>query len=131
MPAEPQLVGEGGVVLHLDSRIISLILSIAACLGWSSGVPSYAVLMELTMKTWLGQEAEARFSEFLDASLVEGPQMVTCQGVELAVLVSVQEWRRLQQTAWPSLKDLLLVDEARAELVLPGRGAAGRRPVSG
>ena len=80
------------------------------------------------MQTWPVQDAKARFSEFLDACLSEGAQMVTRRGTETAVLVPVQEWRRLQSNARPSLKTLLLSDEARGELVLPQRGQARRRP---
>jgi antitoxin Phd len=79
------------------------------------------------MHTWPVQDAKARFSEFLDACLSEGPQMVTKRGSEAAVLVPVQEWRRLQSAARPSLKQLLLSDQARAEWVLPTRGHAKRR----
>lgn len=81
------------------------------------------------MHTWPVQDAKARFSEFLEACLVEGPQMVTRRGTEAAVLVPVQEWRRLQQAARPSLKQLLLSDEARNELLAPPRGKAKRRAV--
>lgn len=55
--------------------------------------------------------------------------MVTKRGAEAAVLVPVQEWRRLQSAARPSLKQLLLSDDARAELAVPPRGRARRRPV--
>jgi prevent-host-death family protein len=82
------------------------------------------------MNSWPVQDAKARFSEFLDACLNEGPQMVTKRGAEAAVLVPLQEWRRLQMAAKPSLKQLLLADQARTELLLPMRGKARRRPVS-
>jgi prevent-host-death family protein len=81
------------------------------------------------MRTWPVQEAKAQFSEFLDACLLEGPQMVTRRGTEAAVLVSVQEWRRLQSAARPSLKELLLSDQARIDLVVAPRGQAKRSPV--
>ncbi|WP_310463796.1 type II toxin-antitoxin system Phd/YefM family antitoxin [Sphaerotilus sp.] len=81
------------------------------------------------MHAWPVQDAKARFSEFLDACLLEGPQMVTRRGTEAAVLVPVQEWRRLQSAARPSLKQLLLSDQARADLTLPARGQAKRRSV--
>ena len=81
------------------------------------------------MHSWPVQDAKARFSEFLDACLLEGPQMVTRRGAEAAVLVPVQEWRRLQSAARPSLKHLLLSDQARAELIVPARGLAKRRKV--
>jgi len=77
------------------------------------------------MQTWPVQDAKARFSEFLDTCLAEGPQMVTKRGA--AVLVPVDEWRRLQAAARPTLKQLLLADAARAELVIPARGSARRR----
>lgn len=81
------------------------------------------------MDAWPVQDAKARFSELLDACLVEGPQLVTRRGVEAAVLVPVDEWRRLSQAATPSLKELLLSTGARADLPLPPRGQARRRPV--
>ena len=81
------------------------------------------------MHAWPVQDAKARFSEFLDACLSDGPQLVTRRGAEAAVLVPMHEWRRLQRAARPSLKELLLTDEARADLVLPARGKARRRPV--
>ena len=79
------------------------------------------------MQTWPIQDAKARFSEFLETCLAEGPQMVTKRGTEAAVLVPVDEWRRLQTAARPSLKQLLLSDQRRADLVLPSRGHARRR----
>jgi antitoxin Phd len=81
------------------------------------------------MKTWPVQDAKARFSEFLDACLSDGPQMVTKRGAEAAVLVPAAEWRRLHAAAKPSLKELLLSDAARTESLVPGRGVARRRRV--
>lgn len=81
------------------------------------------------MRAWPIQDAKARFSEFLEACLAEGPQMVTKRGNEAAVLVPVAEWKRLQAAARPSLKQLLLTPEGRGELPLPARGRAQRRPV--
>ena len=84
------------------------------------------------MRQWQVQEAKARFSEFLEASLREGPQIVTRRGVEAAVLVPVQEWRRLQRSAHPTLKELLLAEAPRAEIPVPPRGRLRRRaPVAG
>jgi prevent-host-death family protein len=85
--------------------------------------------MEFVMHTWPVQDAKARFSEFLDACLSEGPQMVTKRGTEAAVLVPVHQWRRLQSNARPSLKQLLLADHARTEVLTPARGQAKRRPL--
>ena len=82
------------------------------------------------MKSWPVQDAKARFSEFLEACLVEGPQMVTKRGTEAAVLVPAAEWRRLHATAKPSLKELLLATDARTEVLVPKRGTARRRRVA-
>ncbi|ATA54740.1 Antitoxin RelF [compost metagenome] len=82
------------------------------------------------MKTWPVQDAKARFSEFLEACLNDGPQMVTRRGAEAAVLVPAAEWRRLHAIAKPSLKELLCTDEARTEFLVPERGAARRRRVT-
>lgn len=81
------------------------------------------------MHAWPVQDAKARFSEFLEACLSEGPQLVTKRGAEAAVLVPVNEWRRLQAAARPSLKQLLLAPDARGELAVMPRGQAKRRTV--
>jgi antitoxin Phd len=82
------------------------------------------------MKTWPVQEAKARFSEFLEACITDGPQMVTKRGAEAAVLVPVEEWRRLQAAARPSLKELLLSDFGRTDFLTPPRRVARRRKVA-
>ena len=79
------------------------------------------------MKTWPVQDAKARFSEFLEACINDGPQIVTKRGAEAAVLVPVNEWRRLKATARPSIKQLLLSDDARTESLTLPRGTARRR----
>lgn len=79
------------------------------------------------MQSWPVQDAKARFSEFLDTCLAHGPQMVTRRGAAAAVLVSADEWRRLEAAARPSLKELLLSDQGRVEELVPERGRAHRR----
>jgi antitoxin Phd len=79
------------------------------------------------MQTWPVQDAKARFSEFLDRCLTDGPQMVTRRGAEAAVLVPADEWRRLQASARPSLKALLLSSLGRTDTLTPTRGTARRR----
>lgn len=82
------------------------------------------------MNAWPVQDAKARFSEFLETCLADGPQMVTRRGAEAAVLVPVDEWRRVQAAARPSLKQLLLSDENRFDMAVPARGALRRRKAS-
>ena len=45
---------------------------------------------------WQIQEAKARFSEFVDRTLKEGPQTVTRHGKTVAVMVPAKEYRRLR-----------------------------------
>jgi len=74
------------------------------------------------------QDAKARFSELLEASVKDGPQVVTKRGVATAVLVPFEEWERLQKTAPRTLKELLLADEPRFDLDIPKRGKWKHRP---
>lgn len=80
------------------------------------------------MRTWPVHDAKARFSQLLDACVSEGPQIVTRRGEEAAVLVPIAEWKRLSNSARPSLKSLLLSDLDRADFALPQRRSARRRP---
>ena len=80
---------------------------------------------------WQLQDAKARFSEFLDTALREGPQIVTRRGVETAVLVPLDEWQRLKAAARPGLKELLLGDGPRFENIVPTRGRWRRRTSGG
>jgi len=73
------------------------------------------------MKAWQAQDAKARFSEFLDACLRDGPQIVTRRGVEIAVLVPIEQWRSLERRARPNLKGLLIAPEPRIENLTPQR----------
>jgi antitoxin Phd len=70
------------------------------------------------LASWQVQDAKARFSEFLDASIKKGPQVVTRHGIETAVLVPIEEWNRLQKAGRRGLKALLLASEPRFESVL-------------
>lgn len=79
------------------------------------------------MKSWPVQDAKARFSELLNTCLREGPQVVTKRGADTAILVPMDNWRRLQRSSRPTLKDLLLADEPTVEIVLPLRGRQHRR----
>ncbi len=80
-------------------------------------------------RVWQVQDAKARFSELLETSLAEGPQIVTKRGVEAAVLVPIKQWRRLEQMAKPTLKQLLLAPEPRADILTPPRSRR-HRPVT-
>jgi len=62
--------------------------------------------------------------------ITKGPQIVTRRGVEMAVLVPVDQWRRLEETSRPTLKELLLSAAPRAEIPVPLRRARRRREPS-
>jgi len=79
--------------------------------------------------SWQLQEAKARFSEFLDAALKNGPQVVTRRGIEEAVLVPIEEWRRMQHSSRPTLKDLLLSGPRIDDIIPPRRKWKRRAPV--
>ena len=78
-------------------------------------------------RRWAVQDAKSKFSEFLDTTLAEGPQIVTKRGVEAAVLLPIEHWRRLEQMTRPDLKELLLASEARSEDLTPPRRQHRRR----
>ena len=71
--------------------------------------------------TWPVYDAKARFSELLDAALKDGPQVVTRRGVETAVLVPIDEWKRLNEKARTALPDPLLDPAGPHEIPLPAR----------
>ena len=78
-------------------------------------------------RKWPVQDAKSKFSELLDTTLAEGPQIVTKRGVETAVLVPIEEWRKLERMTRQDLKELLLTPEARTEHLVPPRGQYRRR----
>lgn len=48
------------------------------------------------MPTWQVQEAKAKFSEVVKRAAKEGPQIITHHGEETAVVLSIDEYRRLE-----------------------------------
>jgi prevent-host-death family protein len=79
------------------------------------------------VRVWPVQDAKARFSELLETCLREGPQVVTKRGADAAVLVPMTDWQRMKRANKPTLKELLLSDNARGELNIPRRGGRRRR----
>lgn len=47
------------------------------------------------MHTWQLQEAKSRFSEVVDLTLKEGPQLVTRHGKEAVVILAANDYHRL------------------------------------
>lgn len=59
------------------------------------------------MRTWELQEAKSRFSEVVDLSLTETPQLMTRRGAEAVVVLAAEDYHRLVSEA-PNLIDHLL-----------------------
>ena len=47
------------------------------------------------MHTWQLQEAKSRFSEVVELTLREGPQLVTRRGEDAVVIMSATDYRRM------------------------------------
>jgi len=69
------------------------------------------------MHTWQLQEAKSRFSEVVELTLREGPQLVTRRGEEAVVILAVSDYRRLSGQI-PNLVDCLLHAPRGEPLVL-------------
>jgi prevent-host-death family protein len=67
---------------------------------------------------WQLQEAKQRFSEIVRQAHDDGPQIVTRHGEEVAVVVSIEEYRRLSGSK-PDFKDFLLSAPDLAALEMP------------
>jgi prevent-host-death family protein len=69
------------------------------------------------MHTWQLQKAKSQFSEVVDLTLKEGPQLVTRHGEEAVVILAAHDYRRLTgQTV--DLMDCLLNAPRGEPLVL-------------
>jgi antitoxin Phd len=79
------------------------------------------------MGSWQVRDAKARFTEFLNTALKKGPQIVTRRGVETAVLVPIEDRRRMELSSRPSFKTLLLGPGPRFEDLAPPRSGFKRR----
>ena len=55
---------------------------------------------------WQLQAAKNRLSEVIEDALREGPQTITRRGEPVAVVVSIEAWRKMTGQR-PSLKELL------------------------
>lgn len=85
------------------------------------------------MSSWQLQDAKARLSELIDKAESEGTQVITRRGVETVAVVPIGEWKRLTESAKPTLKDVLLSRQFifdDLEKVLPPRGKLRlRKPI--
>jgi prevent-host-death family protein len=77
--------------------------------------------------TWQLQEAKQRFSELVRRAEADGPQVVTRHGEEIAVVLSMSEYRRVSDPG-PGFKAFLTSGPDLDGLVLD-RSADRARPV--
>ena len=49
------------------------------------------------MQSWQLQEAKNRLSEVVDRALHQGPQLITRRGAETAVVLSMDDYRKMRQ----------------------------------
>jgi len=73
------------------------------------------------MQRWPADDDNTPFDALLQACITEGPQIVTRGEAEVAVLVPIQLWRKLNAASRPSLKALLTEPNASHELAIPPR----------
>mgnify|MGYP002626181920 CR=1 FL=1 len=59
------------------------------------------------MTKWPIRDAKSRFSELVACAETEGPQIITRRGREQAVLMSMEDFRKLQ-VGRPDFRDYLL-----------------------
>ena len=81
------------------------------------------------MSRWTERDAKPRFSELLEITLTTAkePQVVTKRGVEAAVMVPIEQWRKLQESIRRSPIDVLVGEGSRFDLPLPERDQASWR----
>jgi prevent-host-death family protein len=48
----------------------------------------------MSSQSWTVAEAKAKFSEIIERAMSDGPQTITRNGREAAVVVGVEEWQR-------------------------------------
>jgi prevent-host-death family protein len=72
------------------------------------------------MRKWQMQEAKAKFAEVVKRAAVEGPQIVTYHGADAAVVLSIDEYRRIESKR-PSFVQHLLsgpkLDDETVEMI--------------
>ena len=75
-------------------------------MGYATDNLTRQTSLDMKMHTWQLQEAKSRFSEVVELTLKEGPQMVTRRGQDAVVILSARDYRRMSAT--PSLLKSLL-----------------------
>ena len=72
------------------------------------------------MASWQVQQAKSRLSELLEKVETEGPQTITKHGVDTAVVMSIEEFKKLRRPE-QTLIDLFLSGPKFDDFELPPR----------
>lgn len=80
------------------------------------------------MHTWQLQQAKAKLSEVIEVAAKHGPQTITQRGIETAVIVSIEEWKRLRPEKERTMLEILQAGP-RFEIPLPDRHSIRMRKV--
>lgn len=82
---------------------------------------------------WQIQEAKQRFSELIRSVQSDGPQFVTKHGEEIAVVIDIEEYRRLHPEPGPrkSFKEWLLSGPKADEEFVDHLGERSKQYASG
>lgn len=78
------------------------------------------------MGSWQMQEAKARLSELVESANTEGPQTITRHGAEQAVVLSMEDYKRLSATK-DDFKEFLLGPPYVDDFVIPKSRDKGRK----
>ena len=82
------------------------------------------------MPTWQLQQAKAKLSEVIQTASTQGPQTISQRGVETAVVISIEDWKRLTPPSPPKRTMLeILQSGPRFEIPLPDRHKIRMRKV--
>jgi prevent-host-death family protein len=82
----------------------------------------------LSAASWTVADAKARLSEVLEKARTEGPQVITRNGKETAVIVGIEEWERKTKRKG-TLADFLLASPLRGSDVEIERSTDAPREV--
>jgi len=81
-------------------------------------------------KRWTLQDAKAHLNEVIRLANLHGPQIVTCRGVERAVVLSSEEYRKLKSEK-PTFVDMLLnvpkLDDEDVDMINQSSRDQGRK----
>ncbi len=78
------------------------------------------------MQTWQLQEAKNRLSEVVDSALRQGPQVITRRGAETAVVLSIEDYRKMRRPETDLVSFFQASPLAGVELDLERDRKAGR-----